>query len=87
MRSVGCGPTQSRWSLGTGGKTLPQLESYKVPVGVAGPFWVRPAAWTKSGKKPRPDPRVVARHPQGPGVSQVARSVVPGFFLRLEEQP
>ena len=87
MRSVGCGPTQSRWSLGTGGKTLPQLKSYKVPVGVAG-LCVRPAAWTNSGEKQdRPDPRVVARHPQGPGVSQVARSVVPWFFLRLEEQP
>jgi hypothetical protein len=51
MRSVGCGATRIRWRHGTGGKTLPQLESYKVTVGVAGPSRVRPAAWTKSGEK------------------------------------
>ena len=49
---MGCGATRSRWSLGTGGRTLRQLESYKVPLGVAGSFCVRPAAWTKSGEKP-----------------------------------
>src|ERR1017187_1024880 len=65
MLSVGYGASRSRWRLGNGGRTLPTLESYKVPVGVAGSFYVRLEAWTKSGEKPSPDPSVDARHPRG----------------------
>ena len=52
MPSVGRGATRIQWRHGTGGKTLPQLESYKVRAGVAGSFSVRPAAWTMSVEKP-----------------------------------
>ena len=106
MRSVGCGSIRSRLRHGTGGRTLRQLESYKVPVGVAGSFCVRPAAWTKSGEKPsrgsesgcatsprpvairRADARAAGRSGDGgPGVSQVARSVVAGSFCVWRSNP
>ena len=94
MRSVGFGSIRSRWRHGTGGRTLRQLESYKVPLGVAGSFYVRPAAWTKSGEKPiariqellRDIPEERAGRGGARGrVNPGARNVVAGVFLSVPE--